>query len=306
MPVKIPDDLPATTVLLQENIDVKPERLALVQDIRPLEIAIVNLMPLKEVTETQLLRLLSHSPLQVSITLVRIGSHESKNTSPEYLAKFYKDFSEVEKHRFDGLIITGAPVETFPFEEVKYWDELGRILRWSRTHVYSSMHICWGAQAGLYYHYGIDKHPLPQKEFGVFTHRVLQPQHPLLRGFDEEFSMPHSRHTEVKREDICSVKGLHLLVDSTDAGVCMVAREDNRQIFITGHPEYDRDTLLHEYARDVRRGLSPVLPRNYFPGGDPSMTPTVRWRAHANLLFLNWLNTVYQATSFNLNELQPL
>ncbi len=306
MPVTVPDDLPALDILRRENIEVKPHRLALLQDIRPLRIAIVNLMPLKSITETQLLRLLGLSPLQTEVTLVRLGSHESKNTPPEYLAQFYKDFSEVENKHFDGLIITGAPVEILPFEKVKYWDELCRIIRWSRTHVYSTVHICWGAQAGLYYHYGIEKYPLPQKEFGVFTHRVLQPHHPLLRGFDEEFSVPHSRHTQVRREDVCRVEGLQILAESPEVGVCIMAREDSRQIFITGHPEYDRDTLLHEYARDAQRGLNPVLPRNYFPHNDPCLPPVVTWRAHANLLFLNWLNAVYQATPFKLDKLQPL
>jgi len=305
MPVQIPDDLPAGHVLRVEEISVIAEHIALAQDIRPLRIAIVNLMPRKIVAETQLLRLLSHSPLQVTVTLVRFVSHTSKNTPVEYLARFYKDFDAIASEKFDGVIITGAPVETIEFDEVTYWSELQSVMAWSRSHAYSTMHICWGAQAGLYYHYGIEKHPLPEKMFGVFAHTVTAPTHPLMRGFDETFLAPHSRHTGVSREAIMVSDKLTLLAESSHAGVYAVASQDGRQVFITGHPEYDRETLGDEYRRDCGKGLTVSVPVNYFPGDNPEKMPAVTWRAHAQLLFTNWLNDIYAQTPFDLQELKP-
>lgn len=305
MPVQIPDDLPAGHVLRAEEISVIPEHIALAQDIRPLRIAIVNLMPRKSVTETQLLRLLSHSPLQITVTLVRFASHMSKNTPAAYLARFYKEFDAIASEKFDGVIITGAPVETIEFDEVTYWSELASVMAWSRSHAYSTMHICWGAQAGLYYHYGIGKHLLPEKMFGVFAHTVSASTHPLMRGFDETFLAPHSRHTGVSREAIMTSGKLTLLAESPDAGVYAVASNDGRQVFITGHPEYDRETLDDEYRRDCAKGLEVLVPVNYFPGGDPERTPAVTWRAHAQLLFTNWLNDTYAQTPFDLQDLKP-
>jgi homoserine O-succinyltransferase len=305
MPVKIPDGLPAIKVLEGENVRVIPERQAFAQDIRPLQIAIVNLMPLKSVAETQLLRLLSNSPLQVSVTFLRLASYQSKNTTPRYLAKFYRDFGEVLKTRFDCLIITGAPVETLPFSAVAYWDELRRVMDWSLGHVYSTLHICWGAQAGLYHHYGVPKHDLSQKMFGIFEHTTLEPRNPILQGFDTVFLAPHSRHTEIRREDVLKNDSLQILSDSEKAGVYIVGNKSGRHIFVTGHPEYDQLTLKEEYDRDRSKGLSISLPINYFPGDDSSRPPVVSWRAHASLLFTNWLNNVYQHTLFDLNELGP-
>jgi homoserine O-succinyltransferase len=304
MPVRIPEDLPARQTLAAENIFVMTRERAMHQDIRPLRIAVLNLMPTKIVTETQLLRLLGNSPLQVDITFIRMDTHESKNTPPEHLDAFYESFDEVLHERFDGLVITGAPVETLPFEEVDYWPELVRLMDWSATSVWSTLHICWGAQAALYHHFGVPKHPLPAKMFGLFTHRVLVPNEPLLRGFDEEFFAPHSRHTEVRRRDLEAVKGLRLLSVSDEAGVYMAATEDGRMLFVTGHPEYDRLTLKAEYDRDVGRGLPIAVPRNYFPGDDPRREPLATWRSHAHLLYANWLNYyVYQATPFDLGRL---
>ena len=304
MPVRIPEDLPARQTLAAENIFVMTRERAMHQDIRPLRIAVLNLMPTKIVTETQLLRLLGNSPLQVDITFIRMDTHESKNTPPEHLDAFYESFDEVLHERFDGLVITGAPVETLPFEEVNYWPELVRLMDWSATSVWSTLHICWGAQAALYHHFGVPKHPLPAKMFGLFPHRVLVPNEPLLRGFDEEFFAPHSRHTEVRRRDLEAVKGLRLLSVSDEAGVYMAATEDGRMLFVTGHPEYDRLTLKDEYDRDVGRGLPIAVPRNYFPGDDPRREPLATWRSHAHLLYANWLNYyVYQATPFDLGRL---
>jgi len=304
MPICIPNDLPAVKVLEGENIFVMPENRARQQDIRPLSIIILNLMPKKIDTETQLLRLLGNSPLQVEIELMQTATHTSKNTPSEHLLKFYKTFDDVRDERFDGMIITGAPVEQMPFEQVDYWPELCEIMEWSRTHVYSVFHICWGAQAGLYYHYGINKYPLPQKMFGLFEHRILDPNHPLVRGFDEVFLAPHSRHTEVRAEDIEAVPELELLSVSDVAGVYIAASRDGRQFFVTGHSEYDRNTLAAEYFRDLSQGLPIEQPVNYFPNGDTDAQVPHRWRSHAHLLYANWLNYfVYQQTPYDLKDL---
>lgn len=303
MPIKIPEDLPARPILEGENIFVMTEGRANRQDIRPLEIAIVNLMPTKIATETQLLRLLGNTPLQVNVTLLRAEGHESKNTAPQHLERFYKTFSQVRDSSFDGMIITGAPVEQLAFEEVDYWDELVDIMDWSLTHVYSTLHICWGAQAALYHHYGVPKHNLDHKLFGVFEHHLEEKYIPLFRGFDDIFYVPHSRHSEVRREDIEKVPELSMMAMSDDAGVYIVTAREGRQIFITGHSEYDWDTLKKEYDRDVSQGKPINVPNNYYPGDDPSKKPVVRWRGHSNLLFFNWLNYyVYQATPYDLDN----
>lgn len=305
MPIKIPDHLPAKAVLTNENIFVMTEQRAKMQDIRPLRIAILNLMPTKIVTETQLLRLLGNTPIQVEVELLHPKSHTSKNTAEEHLTTFYKTFDDVKDQKFDGLIITGAPVEQMEFEEVTYWEELKKIMEWSLHHVYSTLHICWGAQAGLYHHYGIPKYPLKEKMFGVFPHRICKTNTMLLRGFDDVFFAPHSRHTEIRREDIEKVGGLDILSDSEEAGIYILKTDGGRQVFVTGHSEYDPLTLKAEYDRDVLRGLDIKVPRNYFPGDDPSKAPLVTWRGHSNLLFSNWLNYyVYQETPFDLNELE--
>ena len=307
MPINIPNNLPAYAVLNNENIFVMTDTAAYHQDIRPLRIAIVNLMPKKIETETQILRLLSNTPLQVDIELIQMASHVTKNTPIEHLTKFYKTFDDVKDQRFDGLIITGAPVEQIPFEEVDYWNELCEIMEWSKTNAYSTWHICWGAQAGLYYHYGVPKYSLPAKMFGVFPHKAEVTNHPLLRGFDEKFNVPHSRHTEIKRMDVEKVKQLHILASSPESGVNIIADETERQFFITGHFEYDRFTLANEYFRDKDKGLPIDVPKHYFPYDDPSQPPHFNWRAHANLLFSNWLNyCVYQKTPFNLDNLESL
>lgn len=304
MPVKVPDNLPAVATLTAENIFVMSERRAMEQDIRPLRIAILNLMPTKEITETQLLRVIGNSPIQVEVVLLRTASHKSKNTAPEHLDAFYKTFDEIRGRNFDGLIITGAPVEQLEFEEVNYWEELTRIMDWAATHVYSTLYICWAAQAGLYYRYGVDKHPLPEKCSGVYAHRVLDRGAPIVRGFDDKFYAPHSRHTEVRAEDIQKVDDLVLLAVSDEAGVYMAASRDGKHVFVTGHSEYDADTLKLEYQRDVARGLRVPVPVNYFPDDDASREPIVRWRAHSNLLFSNWLNYhVYQVTPFDLEKI---
>lgn len=305
MPININSKLPAAKILSGEGIFVMSDEQALRQDIRPLKIVILNLMPLKIVTETQLLRRLSNSPLQIEITLLHPKTHISKNTSYRYLKTFYKTFDQIKDQKFDGMIITGAPIEHIEFEEVNYWDELVSIMSWSRKNVYSTMHICWGAQAGLYYHYGIPKHPLPQKLFGVFKHTVLQPQVPLMRGFDDEFYAPHSRHTEVRSEDIQKHSHLILLSESKEAGAYIICSRSGRRIFITGHSEYDPLTLRDEYLRDREKGLDIHMPENYFPDDDPTKEPKVKWRGHSNLLFNNWLNYyVYQATPFDLSKIQ--
>ncbi|CDZ23239.1 Homoserine O-succinyltransferase [[Clostridium] cellulosi] len=305
MPIKVPDGLPAIATLEKENTFIMTENRAVHQDIRPLKILILNLMPTKSVTETQMLRLLSNTPLQLEVELLQAATHVSKNTPSEYLLQFYKTFDEIKKKRYDGMVITGAPVELLPFEEVDYWQELCEIMEWSKTNVYSTLHICWGAQAGLYYHYGIPKHELPKKMFGVFEHRTLMPNHLLMRGFDEVFLVPHSRHTEVRREDIEKVPEIEILSDSSEAGIYLVADKDCRRIFVTGHCEYDRDTLATEYFRDIKKGLKIDVPKHYFPNDDPSCTPAVRWRSHANLLYSNWLNYfVYQKTPYDFTDVK--
>ena len=307
MPIKIPNNLPAYRQLTDENIFVMTDAAADRQDIRPLRIAIVNIMPKKIETETQILRLLSNTPLQVDIELIQMASHVSKNTSGEHLTKFYKTFDDIKDERFDGLIITGAPVEQLEFEDVDYWDELCAVMEWSAANVLSTLYICWGAQAGLYYHYGIPKYPLNDKMFGVFPHRAMVDNHHLLRGFDEVFFVPHSRHTEIRREDIEKVGELTILTESEQAGVHTVSDCSERRFFITGHSEYDRNTLSDEYHRDVDKGLEIQAPFNYFQSGDVNSEPLFSWRAHANLIFSNWLNyCVYQKTPYDLKDLEPI
>lgn len=304
MPVKIPSTLPARSILEKENVFVMGEERAQRQDIRPLRMAILNLMPTKIATETQLLRLLGNSALQVDVTLLHTATHESKNTDREHLLNHYETFEAVRSEKFDGLIITGAPVEQLEFEEVDYWDELTRIMDWAETNVESTFYICWGAQAGLYHRYGIPKYPLPRKMFGVFEHRVLKPTERLLRGFDDIFYAPHSRHTEIRRADIEKVSEIQLLAESDEAGIYLVGSRDGRHIFVTGHSEYDPLTLKSEYDRDVNKGLPIHVPVNYYPGDDPAATPRVRWRGHAHLLFSNWLNYyVYQVTPYDLQQI---
>ncbi|MGI6168792.1 MAG: homoserine O-acetyltransferase MetA [Christensenellales bacterium] len=304
MPVKIPDHLPAADILQQENIFIMPQQRAGQQDIRPLRIGILNLMPVKITTETQLLRMLSNTPLQVDVTFLSTASHRSKNTPKEHMAEFYRTFEEARSDKFDGLIITGAPVELLDFDEVTYWEELKNVIDWASNHVFSTLYICWGAQAGLYHLYGVDKYPLEEKCFGVFNHRVLDKTSKLCRGFDDEFFVPHSRHTEVRREDIEKVEDLVLLADSEQAGVYLVASRDYRHVFVTGHSEYDADTLKNEYERDLLRGLTIQPPKNYFENDDPASSPVIRWRAHSNLLFANWLNyCVYQETPYDLSRI---
>ena len=304
MPIKVPNGLPAIQTLQEENIFVMTENRATTQDIRPLKIMLLNLMPTKIDTETQLSRLLGNTPLQVELTLVRTKSHESRNTPEEHMLAFYQEFDDVRQHNFDGLIITGAPVEHLPFEEVDYWQELCTIMEWSKTHVHSTFHICWGAQAGLYYHFGIGKQPLPEKMFGVFPHKRDYEKSILLRGFDEVFMVPHSRHTTIDRAEIEAEPQLRILASSEEAGVYAIATRNGRQIFITGHSEYDALTLEREYKRDVAAGKPIKVPKNYYPGDDPSKAPIVSWRSHANLLYCNWLNYfVYQTTPYNLDEL---
>ncbi len=301
MPIQIPNDLPAAEVLKQENIFVMPETRAVRQDIRPLEIVLLNLMPTKIVTETQLSRVLGNTPLQVRLELMHTQSHISKNTPQDHLLTFYKSFDELKHRKFDGMVITGAPVEMMDFEQVDYWPELCQIMEWSKTHVHSTFHICWGAQAGLYYHYGIKKHILPDKLFGVFPHQADYKRSILLRGFDDTFYVPHSRHTTVYREDIEQVPGLKIIASSPETGVYAVMNKEGRQIFVTGHSEYDADTLKKEYLRDKALGLPIDVPKNYFPNDDDTQDPMVRWRGHGNLLFSNWLNYfVYQTTPYDI------
>ncbi len=304
MPIKIPNDLPATQTLNSENIFVMTETRAMTQDIRPLQILLLNLMPTKIVTETQLARLLGNTPLQVELELMQMRGHVSKNTDSEHMLKFYTTFDKIRDRYYDGMIITGAPVELMDFEEVDYWTELCEIMDWSRSHVHSTFHICWGAQAALYHHYGIPKYTLSEKLFGVFPHSVERRSNMLLRGFDEVFMVPHSRHTSIKREDIEAHPELKILASSPEAGVYAVSTEGGRQVFITGHSEYDWDTLKREYDRDKSQGLPIHVPYNYFPGDDDSKMPIVSWRSHANLLYQNWLNYfVYQTTPYDLNSL---
>ena len=304
MPIKIPNSLPARETLEGENIFVMTEYRAIHQDIRPLNLLILNLMPTKIATETQLLRKFSNTPLQIQVELLQTISHDAQNVDRSHLESFYTSYDQIKDKNYDGLVITGAPVENLDFETVDYWEELCQIMEWSKTHVHSTLHICWGAQAGLYSHYGIPKYALPQKLFGVFDHRVLKPSSPLFRGFDDRFYAPHSRHTEVLEEDIRKVPGLEVLAVSEEAGVFAVKTEDSRQFFLLGHLEYDRNTLAQEYWRDVDRGLDIQVPRHYFPNDDPNQTPIVRWRSAGQLIYTNWLNYyVYQTTPYDLTRL---
>ena len=305
MPIKIPNQLPAVKTLTDENIFVMTETRAITQDIRPLKLLLLNLMPTKIDTETQFSRLLGNTPLQIELELIHTKTHKSKNTSQEHLLAFYKTFDDIRERNFDGMIITGAPVEQMEFEEVEYWQELCEIMEWSKTHVQSTLHICWGAQAGLYYHFGIGKQPLSEKLFGVFEHTVDRRSSILFRGFDDVFMAPHSRHTTIKREDIEAEPNLKLVASSQKAGVYAVATEGGRQVFITGHSEYDADTLKKEYLRDKNAGLPISVPENYFPNDDDTLPPRVSWRSHANLLFSNWLNYfVYQATPYDITQIK--
>lgn len=305
MPIKIADKLPAARTLRGENIFVMTEKRAMSQDIRPLRILLFNLMPTKIVTETQILRALSNSPLQVEVVFLNTKTHASKNTPHEHLVDFYKTFDEIENEKFDGMIITGAPVENMEFEEVDYWDELTSVMEWSKSHVTSTLHICWGAQAGLYYHYGIKKHRLEKKMSGVFEHRVQKKKNKLVRGFDETFFAPHSRHTETRIEEVKAVPELDIIAVSDEAGLYLAASKDGKHVFVMGHSEYDADTLDKEYKRDSERGLNPEIPVNYYKNNNPLLRPVMRWRAHSTLLFVNWLNyCVYQITPYDLNEIK--
>ncbi len=307
MPIRIPNDLPATKTLTDENIFVMTETRAMTQDIRPLQVLLLNLMPTKIETETQLARLLGNTPLQVELELMQTASHKAKNVSPEHMLNFYTTFEHVKDRYFDGMIITGAPVEKLPFEEVEYWPELCEIMEWTKTHVHSTFHICWGAQAGLYYHYGVPKHLLPEKLSGVYEHRVERRSSMLLRGFDDVFLAPHSRHATVLREDVERCDKLRILASSEKAGVYIVMTDGGRQVFILGHSEYDADTLQKEYLRDKDAGLSPHVPERYFPGDDDAKEPIVTWRGHASLLYQNWLNYyVYQTTPYDIKKIAPL
>ncbi len=307
MPIKIPYDLPAYKTLVNENIFVMSNDRAEHQDIRPLKIVILNLMPKKIETETQIMRLLSNTPLQVDIELLQVSSHVSKNTPLSHMSTFYKTFDEIKDNRYDGMIITGAPVEHLEYEKVDYWEELCKIMDWSVNHVFSVLHICWGAQAGLYHHFNIPKYQLPKKMFGIFSHNAEIINEPLLKGFDEGFFVPHSRHTEIRREDIEKNSQLQILTSSDISGIHIVANKNGRQYFITGHSEYDRDTIAQEYFRDLEKGLDIEIPYNYFPDDDPSKEPVFKWRCHANLMFSNWLNyCVYQSTPYNLEELDNM
>jgi homoserine O-succinyltransferase len=303
MPIKVQKDLPAKTIIENENIFIMDEERAINQDIRPLRIIILNLMPLKEDTEIQLLRVLSNTPLQVDTTFLHMASHVSKNTPANHINKFYMTFDEVKKHRYDGMIITGAPVEQMPFEKVGYWKELEEIMEWSKDHVTSTLHICWGAQAGLYYHYGINKIQLPEKMFGIYKHEVLHRRVPIVRGFDDVFYAPHSRHTGVSTEEINSKEELYVVAESEEAGVFLVMAKEGRQFFVFGHPEYDRMTLDQEYKRDKSKGLNIQIPKNYYPDDNPDNQPILTWRSVSNALYTNWLNYyVYQETPYDLGD----
>lgn len=304
MPIKIPNGLPATETLLSENIFVITETRALTQDIRPLKIALLNLMPTKIATETQLARLLGNTPLQVELELIQMSTHESRNTPLEHMLAFYKTFDQIKDQKYDGLIITGAPVENMEFEQVDYWDELCQIMEWSKTHVTSTFHICWAAQAGLYYHYGIQKHPMEKKLFGVFPHTIEHRSSMLMRGFDDSFMVPQSRYTTIERRDVLQVPALKILASSKEGGIYAMATKLGRQIFITGHSEYDAETLKLEYMRDKAAGLDTAIPANYFPDDDDTKEPLVTWRSHANLLYSNWLNYyVYQTTPYDISTI---
>ena len=304
MPLRLPDRLPAIDLLKQENIFVMGDTRAHAQDIRPLRIVILNLMPLKVTTETDLIRLLSNTPLQLDINFMKLKSHTPKNTPIEHMMMFYRDFDLMRNEKYDGMIITGAPVEQLDFEEVSYWEEISSIFAWAKTHVTSTLYICWAAQAGLYYHYGVPKYPLPKKMFGIFPQQKLDAQLPIFRGFDDEFQMPHSRHSEIRREDILANPALTLIAESTDSGVSIVMARGGREFYITGHMEYSPDTLDHEYRRDKDIRDDVDIPRNYYRDDDPEKGPNVSWRAHANLFYANWINYyVYQETPYNINEI---
>lgn len=302
MPITIPDHSPVSTILEKENVFAIQSNRAIHQDIRPLEVVILNLMPNKIETEVQLLRLLSNTPLQINITLLQVVTHDSKNTSKEYILEFYKTFAEVKDRKFDGMIITGAPIEQMPFEEVDYWSEICEIMEWTKNNVYSTLHICWGAQAGLYYHYGIPKYDFKQKLFGIFKHTITEEKHFLVRGCDEIFYIPHSRHTGVRLEDVKACSKLQIIAQSEEAGPSIIVARGARQVFVAGHCEYDRDTLGREYERDLQKGLSPNLPQNYYIDDDSSNPPLMIWKAHANILTSNWINFVYQQTPYNIDE----
>lgn len=307
MPLIIPQNLPAYQALAEENVFVMHEERAASQHIRPLRIVVLNLMPTKITTETQIARLLANSPLQVEFTLLQTATHGATHVSADHMSAFYHVFDEIRENRYDGMIITGAPVETVPFEQVDYWPELCEIMEWTKTHVFSTLHVCWGAQAGLYYHFGIQKRLLPQKLSGIFEHRVVRPNNPLVRGFDEVFYAPHSRYTGIDKADVEACGDLRILAESKEAGVYLLNTESGRQIFVTGHPEYDKYTLDGEYRRDIGKGLEIAPPKNYYPDDDPSKDPIFRWRAHAHLLYHNWLNYyVYQNTPYDLKDLTEL
>ncbi len=307
MPIKIQNDLPAIKILESENIFVMQEDRATTQDIRPLKIVIVNLMPTKVETETQLMRLLGNSPLQVEVELMQMQSHKSKNTSEEHLTKFYKTFDEVRHEKFDGMIITGAPVEQMPFEEVDYWEELCEVFEWAKKNVYSTMFICWGAQAGLYYRYGIEKYELPKKLFGIYNHMILNSKHPLMRGFDDFFLVPHSRYTGIRPGDVEAVPELEILATSRKAGAAIICSKNGREFYLLGHCEYDYDTLAREYYRDVEKGLNIRMPYNYFPENNVNRKPIMTWRSHGSLLYANWLNYyLYQQTPYDLEDLKKM
>jgi homoserine O-succinyltransferase len=302
MPIKVPDNLPALETLNNENVFIMGESRAFHQDIRPLKILIVNLMPVKAVAETQILRLLANSPLQVEVTLLHTETHNSINTSDEHLISFYYIFDDIKNNKYDGMVITGAPIEQMEFEEVDYWSEICKIMEWSKTHVTSTFHICWGAQAALYYHFGVKKHLLKEKLFGVFPHTFGRKNVNLLRGFDDEFYVPHSRHTGIDKEDILSVPELEILAESEEAGPYIISTKNGKQIFVTGHSEYDPESLKAEYDRDIEKGLEIAVPQNYYPMDDPTKPPVVKWRSHANLLYANWLNYyVYQETPYEID-----
>jgi homoserine O-succinyltransferase len=305
MPINIPSDLPARTALEEENIFVMSDARAQNQDIRPLQIALVNLMPTKIATEVQLLRLLGNSPIQVDVTLIRAANHTSTHTSNAHLERFYKTFSQIKTRKFDGMIVTGAPIEQMPFEQVDYWQELQEIMDYSAENVFSTLYICWGAQAGLYHRFGIPKYPLPEKIFGVFPHKICKTNTKILRGFDDTFYVPHSRHTEIRKSDILAVPQLEILAESKDAGACIIACRQSGELFVTGHFEYDANTLNLEYKRDFDKGLKPKIPSNYFPADNTALSPVVSWRSHAHLFYNNWLNYhVYQATPYNVDSIE--
>ncbi len=304
MPIKIPDGLPAGEALVQENVFVMQQHRAAAQDIRPLRIAIMNLMPAKQTTETQLLRLLANTPLQVEVTLLCTGTYQSRNTSQAYLDSFYRTFDEVKDEPFDGLVVTGAPVENYDFKDVKYWDELVRLMDWADKNVFSTLYICWAAQAGLYHFYNLEKHPLNKKLFGIFPHVVLDISHKLVRGFDEQFMAPHSRHTTIYLSDAAKIRDLDIIATSQEAGVYLAASNDGRRVFVTGHSEYDAKTLELEYRRDLAAGKPIQMPQNYYPNNDDSLQPVITWRAHGALLFANWLNYfVYQETPYDVSTI---